>query len=203
MKKLSILFVLIQMINVDAQINFGKPQFEDKALMDFALIEGVEEIDPEDSEDIRELSLNYKGIILPIIELSSTGLYTDGTFAVDKNDKKIKIFGDGEWLPLSDEGSFDAITDKELGKEISTAVIFNTSNEVGGGVVIGTPNSNGEVATSAEGVLVLEAEDQALILPRVPDPHLNIASPVAGTMCYDTVSKSLAIFDGVVWNYWK
>ena len=163
-----------------------------------------------------EFGEDNKGIVLPIVDIASTdSIYALGTFLMDRADKRIKVkvkvreSEDPEvepvekWVPLSDEGSFEAITDKALGEEISTAVIFNDSPEVGGGVVIGSPNSDGEIPTNADGALVLEGNGKALILPRVADPHLNIPSPVAGTMCYDTVSNSLAIFDGVVWSYWK
>ena len=34
-------------------------------------------------------------------------------------------------------------------------------------------------------------------------PHLNVKSPYPGMMCFDTVSNTLAVFDGENWNYWK
>jgi hypothetical protein len=40
-----------------------------------------------------------------------------------------------------------------------------------------------------------------MVFPKVASPDLNIPSPVAGTMVYDTVSQSVALFDGTVWNY--
>ena len=208
MRILSILVLFTMGNAVDAQINFGLSQFESKAIMDFVYVEPITpsdpEEEPEEGPEMDQPDITYKGIILPIISVSSTtNAYTNGTFAVDKTDKKVKIYENGEWIPLTDEGSFEAIIDKDLGEEISTAVVLNTSDEVGGGVVIGTPNENGEIISEAQGVLVLEATDKALVLPRVPDPHLNIPSPVAGTMCYDTVSNSLAVFDGAVWSYWK
>ncbi len=65
------------------------------------------------------------------------------------------------------------------------------------GVVIGGP------ASTADGVLVLESANKAMILPRINTPHLNVKNPYPGMMCYDTASKTLAVFDGSVWNYWK
>ncbi len=70
-------------------------------------------------------------------------------------------------------------------------------DDVGGGVVLGADSS------SASGVLVLESSDKALILPKVTNPHLNMKSPTIGAMCYDTTSKSIAIFNGKEWAYWK
>lgn len=88
------------------------------------------------------------------------------------------------WVDLSDAGSL-------------TGIIPNTSFEQGGGVIIGAASS------SAQGVLVLESANKALVLPKVNDPVANMKSPVAGTICYDTVSKTIAVFDGVTWNFWK
>lgn len=138
-----------------------------------------------------------KGIILPIVNLESNDpTPANGTILMDKNSKKIKAYQNNQWIDLSDEGSFS----EEIinGVTVTTAVLDeNTSLDIGEGVIIGSETSN------AEGVLVLESEDKALILPRVADPHLNIPKPVAGTMCYDTTSDSVAIFDGKVWSYWK
>lgn len=88
------------------------------------------------------------------------------------------------WKSLSDAGN-------------SSVVITNNSAETGKGVIMG------EAASSADGVLVLESQNKAMILPQIAAPHLNVKSPYPGMMCYDTVSKTLAVFDGSVWNYWK
>lgn len=61
---------------------------------------------------------------------------------------------------------------------------------------IGTP-------TSVPGILVLEDVNKAMILPKVPSPHLNISNPEPGTMVYDTVKQQLAVFNGKVWSFWK
>ena len=42
-----------------------------------------------------------------------------------------------------------------------------------------------------------------MILPKVNQPEINVKSPYPGMICYDTASKTVAIFDGKVWNYWK
>jgi hypothetical protein len=130
-------------------------------------------------------SSSTKGILLPIVETLPTGAAaTNGTILMDKNDLKLKLRENGAWVDLSDAGSISGIT-------------FNTSSDAGIGVIMGANTS------SAEGVLVLEATDKALILPQVANPHTTVKSPRAGMMCYDTASDTLAIFDGLKWNYWK
>lgn len=61
----------------------------------------------------------------------------------------------------------------------------------------------GAKESAADGVLVLESTNRALVLPHVTNPHLTVKSPYPGMMCYDTVKKAVAVFDGTVWNYWK
>ena len=61
----------------------------------------------------------------------------------------------------------------------------------------------GKQSTTAEGVLVLESDTKALILPKVESPVANIKSPVAGTMVYDPTKKIMAIYNGKDWSFWK
>ena len=66
-------------------------------------------------------------------------------------------------------------------------------------VSIGTPTT----AAPAAGILVLEDQTKAMVLPRVASPHLNIIDPAPGMMVYDTTAKQLAVFNGTVWSFWK
>lgn len=134
--------------------------------------------------DFNNAAGNTKGIILPATSGVATGSLVNGTFIFDTTDNKVKVYENDTWKPLSDAGS-------------SSAVVVNTTAELGKGVVIGQPTS------IADGVLVLEAPDKAMILPQIATPHLNVKNPYPGMMCYDTTSKTLAVFDGTVWNYWK
>lgn len=134
---------------------------------------------------------NTKGIILPAVDNLNSALATtvgvnNGTFLFDKSDNKVKMFEKNAWVSLSDVGNASLIS-------------ANSTNDTDAqqGVIIGSDTS------SAKGVLVLESADKAMILPRIMNPHLTVKSPYPGMMCYDTVSKSLAVFNGSVWNYWK
>ncbi len=176
MKKIIYLSILVFSNYAYSQVAIGKENVEGSGIMDFGN--------------------QNKGIILPIIEVDPSGVYSNGTLAVDQTDKKVKVYQNGAWLELSDEGSFDIQLDGS-NNPTTTAANINTSGDVGEGVVIGSETA------SVDGVLVLEATDKALILPKVANPHLTILSPVAGTMVYDTYSNSLAVFDGMVWSYWR
>lgn len=137
---------------------------------------------------------NKEGIILPAVATEPVINVPDplvqhpnnGTFIYDRAAEKVKMFENNQWKDLSDAGDADKI-------------IPNTSAESTNlhGAIIGANTSE------ATGVLILESADKALILPRIANPHTAVESPYPGMMCYDTVSKTLAVFDGSVWNYWK
>lgn len=134
--------------------------------------------------DFDQSPTNSKGIILPAVTNTTDVTLTNGTFVFDINTKKVRMVENNVWKDLSDIGN-------------TSGIISNTSSDIGNGVIIGDETS---VAT---GILVLEATDKAMILPKISNPHLSVKSPYAGMMCYDTVSKTVAIFDGANWNYWK
>lgn len=144
---------------------------------------GKEIIDGDGILDFKGNTTN--GILLPIVE-TLPGNAVDGTILMDKNDEVLKMKVDAAWLPLSDQGSL-------------AGVVFNPGDEAPGpnNVIIGPS------ATNTPGVLVLESANKALILPKVDTPHINVKNPFPGMICYDTVSKSLAVFDGLKWSYWK
>lgn len=124
-----------------------------------------------------------KGIILPAVEtLPATP--ANGTFLYDKNAQMVKMYENGVWVNLTDEGD-------------NSAVLPYSGTDINKQTVIGATGTN------VAGVLVLEATDKGLILPKVASPHLNVPSPYPGMMCYDTDAKALAVFDGEVWSYWK
>ncbi|MDM1074193.1 hypothetical protein HX001_17040 [Empedobacter brevis] len=134
--------------------------------------------------DFDQSPTNSKGIILPAVTNATNVALTNGTFVFDINTKKVRMVENNAWKDLSDAGN-------------TSNLISNTSNDIGNGVIMGAETS------AATGILVLEATDKAMILPKITNPHLTVKSPYAGMMCYDTVSKTLAVFDGTNWNYWK
>lgn len=132
---------------------------------------------------------NTRGIILSTVNNVSNALATsstnnNGTFLLDKSDNKIKMYENNVWVALSGVGD-------------SSQAFINPSAEIGEGLIIGSET------TQSKGVLVLESDNKAMILPKIANPHTTVKSPYPGMICYDTVSKALAVFDGKVWNYWK
>ena len=70
--------------------------------------------------------------------------------------------------------------------------------DAGAKVIIGGNSS------TADGVLVLESNTKAMVLPMVQDTN-DIVSPAPGMMVYinKTGSKRLAVYNGEGWTYWK
>lgn len=125
-----------------------------------------------------------KGLILPYVE-DKANIVEPGTFIFDALDKKVKYLKGTSW--------FDLTVDEEGAVDLS---IQTNKNEVAGSKVsVGTPSA-------VDGVLVLEDNNKAMILPRVEEPHLNIINPSPGMMVYDTLNKLLAVYNGTVWTFW-
>lgn len=132
---------------------------------------------------------NTRGIILSAVNNVSNALATvstnnNGTFLLDKSDNKIKMYENNVWVALSNVGD-------------SSNAFINTTSEIGEGIIIGSET------TQSKGVLVLESDNKAMVLPKIANPHTTVKSPYPGMICYDTMNKALAVFDGKVWNYWK
>lgn len=142
---------------------------------------GKETVDGDGLLDFKSGTTN--GIILPMVNQLPLAP-ANGTILMDQNDLKIKIYENDQWTMLTDAGSIHQHN-------------VNTSEETEQKIIIGSAES------IADGIVVLESDDKALILPKIENPHLHVKSPHPGMICYDTASNSLAVFDGLVWSYWK
>lgn len=133
--------------------------------------------------DFNETS-NTKGIILPAVT-TIPATPVNGTLGFYREDAVVYMRQNGAWVPMTE------------GNGSTTTLINNASAEVGNGTIMGAATS------TATGILILESSTLALTLPKVASPHLNMKSPYPGTMCYDTTSNTIAVFDGAYWNFWK
>lgn len=131
-----------------------------------------------------------RGIILPWVDnIQSVSGAVPGTLVYDTNDHKVKYLKGGagsSWIDLS----------------IDTTGVADTSMH---GSLTDLPSSKvimGSAMAAAPGILVLESQDKALLLPRVDTPHQSIINPSAGMIVYDTKRKQLATFNGTIWTFW-
>lgn len=174
MKKITTFLILMLTLSIKAQISIGKENVSNTSVsLEFA-----------NSEN--------RGLILPYVE-DKQSITEEGTIIFDTDDFKVKYLKDGgTWENLSeDDGTLATIGKADLSIQ-GASKIEQTTAKTG----IGAP-------TSADGILVLEDFDKAMILPKVASPHENIINPASGMIVYDTTSRQLAIYNGTVWSFWK
>ncbi|WP_343643510.1 hypothetical protein [Chryseobacterium sp.] len=133
-----------------------------------------------------EFGSENRGLVLPwVTNTSDIQNPENGTLVFDTSDMKVKVYQNNLWKDLSVDTT--GIADTSLQDSLA--------DQPDAKVSVGTPSS-------VSGILVLEDNNKAMILPKVASPHLNIISPAAGMMVYDTQKKQLAVFNGTVWSFW-
>ena len=141
-----------------------------------------------------------KGVILPWVSSAADMNSADtGTIVYDVSDKIIKYkTGASSWYNLSKNEitTVDGTTNYDTTGVVDTSLQNSLTDQATAKTSIGT-------LSSIQGILVLEDNNKAMVLPKVPSPHLNIVNPEPGTMAYDTVTKQLAVYNGKVWTFWK
>ena len=142
-----------------------------------------------------------KGIILPYVRTMPSGIgFVEGTIVLDATTPtkaRVKYYNglitsdspDG-WVDLS--SGHDADITAEMG--IQPTVTEDATAKV----IIG--DSSG----AANGVLVLESDSKAMVLPMVEDTD-DVPDPAPGMMVYinKAGAKRLAVYNGGGWTYWK
>lgn len=149
-----------------------------------------------DGNSILDFGTGNKGIILPWVQNASTltgGAATNGTLLYDVQTKKVRARVNGAWTDLSRNGDDTATHTTKINAHLAKNEVINSGQS---GVIMGATSS------SAIGVLVLESNAKALILPKMASPHLNMRNPEPGTMAYDTVKDLLCVYDGKEWSFW-
>ncbi len=137
-----------------------------------------------------------KGIILPYNRTLPTGPgLVGGTITVDATDvTKVKVvyYNDASWVDLSSGNQAEITT--ALGKQPVVSAVPEATTK---GAIIGSSTS------SADGILILESTNKAMVLPQVATTD-DIINPAPGMMVY--VSKvgaqRLAVFNGAKWTFW-
>ena len=145
-----------------------------------------------------------KGIIVPYVRTLPTGAAeVGGSIILDAStatDAKMKFYNGTSWVDLSGQGADLSSTGLNvMASQPTTALPPETA--AGSKVIIGA------AASAADGILVLESSDKAMVLPIVTDVQL-IPKPSPGMMVYVSgvtpdFKKRLAVFNGSKWSFWK
>jgi len=134
-----------------------------------------------------EFGSENRGLVLPwTTSAADVTNVVNGTMIFDINDKKTKIYASNMWKDLSVDstGAVDSTLQDGLTERNNAKLSVGT-------------------VTSTPGILVLEDNNKAMILPKVANAYLNIVAPTAGMIVYDTAKKMLLIYNGTVWTFWK
>jgi len=144
-----------------------------------------------------------KGIILPYLRtLPSGSSLVEGTLILDATDAtKARIrYYNGVTGMQSSDGWFDLSNGNTADISSSLAsqpTIATVPEDAAAKVIIGSNT------TSAEGVLVLESDTKAMVLPMVASTD-DVPDPAPGMMVYINKegAKRLAIYNGAAWTFW-
>ncbi len=133
-----------------------------------------------------------KGIVLPYITNLAATTHTPGTIALDATTptgaKVVYLKDTNVWFDLSSG---------QVG-DVTNALTIQTpeTEKPKARVIIGSET------TSAEGVLVLESTNKAMVLPMITKTD-DIVDPAPGMMAYIKGDKLLAVYNGKVWTFWE
>lgn len=142
---------------------------------------------------------NNKGIIVPYVRTLPTGsALVGGAIILDATNAtfaRMKFYNGTAWVDLSGQ---DGNLVSPIDYLTAQPDAVTAPETLGSKTIIGAPSS------TADGVLVLESDTKAMVLPIVADVQ-NIPSPSPGMMVYvnKTGAKRLAVFNGSKWSFWK
>lgn len=145
-----------------------------------------------------EFATGNKGIIVPYVRaLPTLNALVGGAIILDATSPtlaRMKFYNGTNWIDLSGQ---DANLTSPTNYMASQPTILQAPESATSKAIIGAQSS------SADGVLVLESSNKAMVLPIVADVQ-NILSPSPGMMVYvnKTGAKRLAVFNGSKWSFW-
>ena len=144
-----------------------------------------------------------KGIVLPYVEIlpSGTNDAKGGTLVFDvsaNSEYKVKVKNETTgWTDLSVQSGYNAA----VASDVKTPQATPLEDNSGAKVIIGNETSD------SDGVLVLESDTKAMILPIVED-YKAIKNPSAGMIAFlkhpsDNTKHRLIVFNGQKWAFWE
>ena len=178
MKNIFTIILLASITSINAQViignSIGTATTKTSVLLDFAAGQN-------------------KGMIVPYVRTIPTGsALVGGSIILDATTAttaRMKYYNGSTWIDLSGQ---DANVTSALANQPTGVTETNSKS------IIGAQSS------SADGVLVLESTQKAMVLPMVLDVKL-VVRPSPGMMVYvnKTGAKRLAVYNGSKWSFWK
>ena len=156
-----------------------------------------------------------KGIIVPYVRTLPTGsALVGGSIILDATTPaaaRMKYYNavTSAWVDLSGSGT------NSLSGDLTGANLLPKQPTAAQAPELATSKAIiGARTSTADGVLVLESTTKAMVLPTVGTivqggiTKVDVPNPSPGMMVYvinstDATKKSLAVYNGAVWSYWK
>lgn len=210
MKKILFTITLFSSVTAMAQVAIGKTELSKIQPLNTVTNQSI-------SLEFYDRTDNAKGLVLPWTSTVNNqptpynaatgagyrgmqGAVADGTIILDLSDSKVKYRRNGAWssltgaLPLLSNGTrLNSFFPIDSSLQDNKAEAANVKTAIGANAA----------ADTTTGILVLTDTDKAMVLPKMPSPHLTIKNPAPGMMAYDTATHQLAVFNGTVWSFWK
>lgn len=141
---------------------------------------------PTTSSVSLEFGTENKGMLLPAVD-SQTAVIgaVPGTLIFDAADKKVKVKLTNSWKDFSVNATGQGYTTPAFTAEAASAKV-----------------AIGSSVSKTPGILVLEDNNKAMLLPTVHS-YADIISPSAGMIVYVKDVKQVAFYNGSVWTFWK
>lgn len=150
------------------------------------VIIGTGKTAPTTSSVSLEFGTENKGVLLPAVDSeSAVAGAVPGTLIFDASDKKVKVKLQNSWKDLSVNTTGQVYATPAFTAEAATAKV-----------------AIGASLSSAPGILVLEDNNKAMVLPTV-NSYTDVINPSAGMMVYVKSVKQVAFYNGSVWTFWK
>lgn len=188
MKNLLLILLITKSISISAQVIIGAVNPVTAVTSNSVLLEFGTDGD--------------KGIILPYVETVPAGVNNSkgGTMIFDvsaNTEYKIKVKNENSgWSDLSGVSGYSTTIETAVKVPQASPLVDQTTAKV----IIG--NS----ATTTDGILVLDSDAKAMVLPIVTD-FTSIKNPSPGMMAFlkgaTTDKNRLIVFNGQKWSFWK
>lgn len=144
-----------------------------------------------------------RGLILPYVETvpSGTNDAKGGTIIFDvssNSEYKVKVKNENAgWTDLSVQSGYSTA----VASVVKTPQASPLEDKAGAKAIIGNKD------TTTDGVLVLDSNDKAMVLP-ITDDFTKIKNPSPGMMAFvkhatDNTKHRLIVFNGQKWTFWE
>lgn len=176
---LSAVTMLIAIGTVTAQVGVETDEVRGDGIMDFP-------------------SPATKGILLPLVDDNTAVPVAGGAMVFNVDTKQVEYYdtnpASSGWKAMTGASTTEITGPEHAGSSDRFTELDPTNGTI---IEAGTVTQ-----TPPVGVLVLESDNKALILPQVADAT-QLPGPKAGMICYDMASDSIAVFNGTVWSFWN